>query len=783
MTCAARFRRILRYIPWPVLKRVLVVGVVAAAVAAGVIWLRSRAAPEDSRGSAGSAQAAGSIGAATCRQCHEAEYKAWQTSHHALAMQPANAATVLGNFDNATFKYGRVASTFTRRNGTFQVRTDAHTGVLQDFDIKYTFGVTPLQQYLIELPNGRLQALSIAWDSRAKAEGGQRWFHLYPGDDVDHTDELHWTGRQQNWNFMCADCHSTNLRKGYDEASSGFRTTWSEINVACEACHGPGSQHVANPRGVRLPVQLTERRGVEWKIDPKTYQPVRSVPRTTTTEITVCAPCHSRREQIAEGFTAGSSLEDYYAPSFIASGLFYADGQQRDEVYTHASFLQSKMAHAGVTCADCHEPHSQQLRASGNAVCAGCHVPSKYDNATHHFHPAKSSGGLCVSCHMPETTYMRVDARRDHSIRIPRPDRSVALGVPNACTQCHTNRPAAWADAQLRARLGRAPGGFQTFAEAFHSADAGGAGISEALTRVAGDTSQPSIVRASALARLARYVDRTALDAAAHHLTSTDPMMRRGALAVFEEVPPEMRTTAIVPLLRDPVRSVRLQAAWLLAPVARSFTGDDSAAFGRAADELIASLRSRGDRPEERTTLGTFLAQLGRRADAAAEFRAAIRLAPRYTPPYVNLSDLQREDGAEVDAERTLREGLAVLPNEATLHHALGLSLARSGRRTEAVQELKRAADLADDPRFVYTYAVALNDAGQVTAAIGTLEKARARHPRDRDILLALATFHRDAGRFDRALEHAEQLLKLYPGDSEAASLVNSLRASRTGGR
>jgi tetratricopeptide (TPR) repeat protein len=788
-------------------RRLLLVLVAAAALVAAAVWIRTSRPNPAPEARVDPTTRAEYVGAARCRDCHDAEYKAWETSHHRQAMQIADARTVLGDFNVAAFKYGAVTSAFSRRDGAFRVRTDAATGSVQDFDVKYTFGVAPLQQYLIELPGGRLQALSIAWDSRPKAAGGQRWFHLYPGDGVDHTDELHWTGRQQNWNFMCADCHSTNLRRGYDAVSDRFQTTWSELNVACEACHGPGSIHAASSGRATLPVSLSERRGVQWSIDPATLLPKRSAPRTTSIEIDICAQCHSRREQIGEGYAAGAPLEDHYAPSLITPGLYYPDGQQRDEVYTYGSFLQSRMAHTGVTCADCHEPHSGRPRAEGNALCAQCHTPAKYDSAAHHFHAPKSPGALCVSCHMPATTYMQVDARRDHSIRVPRPDRSVAMGVPNACSQCHANRTAAWADQQLRARLGRPAGGFQTFAETFHAAESGHGstridtesqpGSADALRRIAGDPSQPTIVRASALARLAANPDRGALDAAAAHLTHAEPMMRRAALSIFEAVPPEMRTASVAPLLRDAIRSVRLQAAWLLAPVAASLTGENLAAFTRAADELVASLRDRANRPEERTTLGTFLAQLGRRDEATAEYRAAIRLAPRYTPPYVNLSDLQRQAGAEADAERTLREGIAALrqdvrrprlsapaaglsaPAPAPLHHALGLSLARSGRRAEAIEELKRAAELSDEPRFIYTYAVALNDAERTGEAIATLERAVARHPLDRDILFALATFHRDAGRIARALEYAEQLLKLYPGDSEAASLVNSLRASR----
>jgi tetratricopeptide (TPR) repeat protein len=380
---------------------------------------------------------------------------------------------------------------------------------------------------------------------------------------------------------------------------------------------------------------------------------------------------------------------------------------------------------------------------------------------------------------MPATTYMGVDARRDHSIRIPRPDRSVTMGVPNACNGCHENRTAIWADGQLRARLGRAPAGFQTFADAFHAADARDAGSADALRRVADDASHPPIVRASALARLADLPGRVAVDAAARHVGDPDPSVRRAALAIFDTLPPEDRVGPVARLLRDPVRSVRLQAAWLLAPASTRLAGtSEEAAFTRAGEEFVASRRDRADRPEDRATLGIFYAQMGQTPEAVAEYRAAIRLAPRFPAAYINLSDLQREQGKEPDAERTLREGLSMMPNDPMLHHALGLSLARTGRPAEAVVELKRASELSAEARFSYAYAVAMHSSGKIDEAIAILERARTRHPRDRDVLFALATFHRDAGRTVKALEYAEQLGRFSPDDAEAQALIASLRAS-----
>lgn len=729
------------------------------------------------------------VGSAACASCHAEAYADWESSQHAMAMQRATPETVQGDFSGTTFSADGVTTSFLRRDDRFLVHTVGIDGAEGEFEVRYTFGVDPLQQYLIELEGGRVQPLTVAWDAREETEGGQRWMTLYPGEQIDHTDELHWTGRQQNWNFMCADCHSTNLQKNYDRETDTFATTWSEINVGCESCHGPGSEHLAwaaeagdygqtaSPTEMGLTAALDERRGVSWTIDPETYLPQRSEPRMSQREIGVCAQCHSRRSQIAEGYVAGASFYDHYLPAPLTEGLYHADGQQRDEVFIWGSFLQSRMFAAGVTCADCHNPHSQELRAPGNAVCAQCHTPPRYDTPEHHFHPVGSEGAACVSCHMREETYMRIDPRRDHSFRVPRPDQTVSLGVPNACNDCHTGESAEWAANTVREWYGDDPAGYQTFAVAFVADERGEAGATDALAALARDRGQPAIVRASALARLVDRPSLVALEAARVGLTDPDPLARRQALEVLEALPPGERVGMAGPLLSDPTRIVRMHAAWLLAPAAQSFTMPALRdAFTRASDEFIESQRYLSDRPESRVTLGTYFAQLGRAGEAEAEYRAAIRMRPAEVAAYVNLADLHRARGREGDAEALLREGLEILPEAAPLHHALGLSLARSQRIDEAIESLARAADLApEEPRYTYAYAVALNSSGASMDAVRVLEHALERHSRDYDLLYALATFHRDAGRVEEARRYAVRLRDAHPGDPTAEQLLRSL--------
>ncbi len=756
--------------------------VVVAALVAAVAWYTSSKEQQAAGGEPAGKLTAEFVGSDRCVDCHAEATAAWRGSQHARAMQHATGQTVLGDFDDAAFDYAGITSRFFRRDGKFVVRTDGPDGQMGDYEVQYTFGLEPLQQYLVGLPGGRLQALSIAWDTRPREDGGQRWFHLYPDERIDHRDELHWTRRSQNWNFMCADCHSTNVRKGYDAASDSYDTRWSEVSVGCESCHGPGSAHLDwareqdadNPR-MGLTVALDERAGVTWPIDPATGNARRSAPRRTQREIEACAPCHARRSQIAEGYQAGARFLDHYLPELLTPGLYHVDGQQRDEVFVWGSWLQSRMHAAGVTCSDCHEPHSQQLRLPGNAVCAQCHAPGKYDDPGHHHHPAGSAGSQCVDCHMPATTYMVVDPRRDHSMRVPRPDRTVTLGVPNACDDCHRERGAAWAAAAVEGWRGQPGGGFQTFAQAFHDAEGGKAGAAADLAAIAGDPTQPTIVRASALARLEPVAGRD-MELLARAANDADPLVRLGALRAAQFLPPNAAAAVAGGLLADPVLAVRIEAARVTAGQQGSLPAAQQAAWQAAADDYVATQRLNLDRPEANTGLGTFEAALGRNAEAMAAFGRATGLDPQYVPAYLNAADMLRAQGRDPEALLELERGLAQAPENAALHFARGLARVRLGDAQAAIGDLRQAVRLAhDERRYSYVLAIALNSAGDADAAIAVLDRVLQRWPENRELLVARTAILRDTGRLEAAAAAAEHLLALYPADPEARGLAAQL--------
>jgi predicted CXXCH cytochrome family protein len=784
-------------------RRAIVIAAAAAAaivVAGGVAFLFLTDGWRDAR--SGAALAATFVGSESCAGCHRAEAELWRASQHRLAMQHATDKTVLGDFSDASFDHYGVHSRFFRRDGKFLVETDGADGKLATFEVKYAFGVDPLQQYLVEFPDGRLQALSLAWNSRPQYEGGQRWFHLYPDEEIKHDDVLHWTKLNQNWNFMCAECHSTGVRKNYDAANDRFATTFAEISVGCEACHGQGSAHVGWARGrqswwpfgrsddpkMGLAVRFDERRDIVWRRDAVTGKPQRNfTPPLVRKEVETCGLCHARRGSFSEDWVPGRWLSDTHVVSPLARGLYHADGQMLDEVYNYGSFKQSRMFAAGVTCGDCHEPHGAKLRAPGDGVCLQCHAAENYAAAAHHRHETANPALACASCHMPERTYMVVDRRHDHSFRVPRPDLSVKLGTPNACNDCHGDKPAAWAAAAVETWHGPIRKGLQTYAEAFHAAWTDQADAAALLAVVASDRHVPAFARASALSELAPRLSPSNMNLARNGLSDPDPMVRIGALDMLQNVPAAQLWPLVSPLLSDSNRGVRIRTASLLAAVpTASQAPADRERFERAAAEFIAAQRLNDDRPEARSTLGNFFARRGRPAEAEVEYRAALRLSPQYAPAAINLADLYRSLGRDPEGESVLRTAIAASPRDAGLHHALGLALTRLKRPDDALAELRQAAEL--DPertRYAYVYGVALHSGGRAGEAMAVLKDNLARHPADRDTLLALVSFHRDAGELATALEYAQRLARIAPNDRDVAALVQTLqgRIERPGSR
>jgi predicted CXXCH cytochrome family protein len=433
--------------------------------------------------------------------------------------------------------------------------------------------------------------------------------------------------------------------------------------------------------------------------------------------------------------------------------------------------MSSRMYAKGVTCSNCHEPHSGALRAPGNAVCSQCHLPAKYDTSAHTLHPANSRGAACTACHMPTTDYMVVDARHDHSFRIPRPDLSLTLGTPNACNQCHRENDAAWAAGVIEKHYGPVRKGFQGFGAAFHAAEQAEPGAEAALLAVTRDSSASAIARASALARLQPYLSAQSLAAVEAGAGDPDPMLRGAAMDTLLVAPPQERVRIAAALIDDPSRIVRIKAARALAIAPdEGMTPAMRARLQPLFDEYIASQRANADRPEPLINLGLFYADRRDALAAEAAYREAMRLEPDFVPAYVNLADLYRAYGRDADAESTLAAGLGKASGDADLTHAMGLLRIRQGRRDEALDLLQQAASAAPgNPRYAFVLGVALHDGGQGAKAITTLESALARFPYNPELLGALLSYTEEAGEGVRAGAYRTRLEALRPDTAPAA--------------
>ncbi len=699
------------------------------------------------------ASAANYVGGARCAECHAEESAAWAASHHDLAMQEVGTDTVMGDFGDVSASHFGEEARFWRDGARFLVNTLGADGVAADFEVAYTFGVTPLQQYLVEFDDGRLQTLPWCWDARPAADGGQRWFHIYPNEPIPPGDALHWTGPNQNWNFMCAECHSTGLVKNYDPDLDRYDTRWAELDVSCEACHGPGSTHSAEPEAMRMPADMADHGGGTWMRPADSPTSQRSAPPAPDRQLDACARCHSRRRQLIDGAPAGTPFLDSHTPELLLEGLYHADGQILDEVYVYGSFLQSRMHGAGVRCNDCHDPHSLTLKGEGNALCASCHDPRVFDHVDHHLHPAGGPGTACIDCHMPTRTYMGVDVRRDHSLRIPRPDLSQQLDTPNACNQCHDDKSPAWAARLLAEHF---PDGAHTrphYGKALAHGRARAPGAAAELAALVGDAEQPAIVRATALNLMRHNPGAEIMPALAQALSDADGLVRASAVGLADLLPGQTRAQVALPAFLDPLRSVRVEAARVLVgfPTGQ-LQGEQLQIFNGVMQDYLNAQSSNAERPSAQLNLGIYFATRAERDRAEAAYRRALNLDPRYVAAAINLADLYRSLEREADAEAELRAILKQVPDSSTAQHSLGLTLVRTGRQDQALLHLEKAARYdPGNPRFALVYAVALEDAGSRSVAISVLEQALQRHGYDFDLSATRVRYLAAEGEIARA--------------------------------
>lgn len=708
------------------------------------------------------------VGSENCAQCHQTEYAQWSTSHHQAAMAKPSRTTVLAPFEGEEFVWFGKTSRFHQDNGRFLITTDDTGAGETTFEVAYTFGVFPLQQYLIPTDKGRLQSFTVAWDARPESENGQRWYHLTTDEYIAPDDPLHWSGLYQNWNNSCAECHSTDVNKNYDATNDSYNTTFTEVSVGCEACHGPGQAHLAWAQGdlsqaaPPWPSQLKQR--AQWAFNDEAIAQ-RVSANDNDAQINTCARCHSRRSHLGD-YQHGQALSQTHRLALLEPGLYYPDGQIQDEVFVHGSFIQSKMYQAGVTCTDCHNPHSGKIYTQTNALCASCHQAEVFDTPKHHHHQPSSAGAECVDCHMSTTTYMGVDARRDHSMQIPRPDLTINTGTPNACNKCHEDKTADWAMMHLSewGQLRRDQQTERTLA--FHAASLGQAKGQQTLQEIALSEAQPAIWRASAINALV-VNNQSALTTLQLALTSSDPLIRQSAVRQAGNLPDNLKNEILLPLLGDEDLGVRLTLAFALAGIADVNLSKAQAQQLRTLDTEYRAIAERHlDQAEQHLSLGDYETRLGNTEIALTRYQTALSKNSQLLAAYINKADLEANSGNNETAIDTLQYGLTQITDNPDLAFALALAHIRAQDYDQGLQQLAIAAK-AESARYRYTYAIALHGQGKLHDALAILKGVRRKWPDNEEALQALAQFAVEAKDTRTALEAVRQLTELAPDNRQ----------------
>jgi tetratricopeptide (TPR) repeat protein len=766
------------------------------------------------------------VGRQTCAECHQAQHDQWQGSHHDLAMDRATPETVLADFNDAELTVHGLTSRMYRDGDRYMIHTEGPTGEMEDFEVKYVFGVTPLQQYMVEFDRpadmpeneiARLQVLRISWDTL-----GKRWFYHAPPDvpeKLESSDPLHWTGVMQRWNTTCAECHSTDLKKNYDLASGVYHTTFSEIDVSCEACHGPGSTHVKLAKSLSFFWDRKLAYGLPKLKSPDTAVATHS--SNAMVEIETCAQCHSRRRVVHPDFRPGEDYHDYYANELLQPLTYFCDGQIRDEVFDYGSFIQSKMFHKGIRCTDCHDPHTARLKHEGNNVCTSCHQhpAGKYDTPAHHNHRPGSKGAQCVECHMPTTTYMEVDPRRDHSLRVPRPDLSVELGVPNACTGCHLeperifsekhsklkqyadwilmaeggdeelkqelSRLDSWAAETVEKWYGRKPREAPEFAATLKAAWERDPAAHDPLLKLALNRRASAMVRASAAVQLAQFGTPESIAASEDLLRDPDPQVRAAAAGNLQGAPAETLLRLLPPLLEDPVRLVRTEAARVLAEApSAELDGRQRQALRKALEEFKEGVLVNNDRSFAWLTLGILYESQGDEQRAIDAYETAIRVEPAVVGPRTNLAELydQRAARDEQLAQQQVYQRNRDAAME-TISRAAENRAKADQLRAEELPFLARDARSAPQNAAVqYRYGLALYLAGNLEEAETALRQAVDLEPQTPEFTLGLALLYQKLERWSEAIDYTQRLLELRPDDASYHQLLRELRQQKVEG-
>lgn len=699
------------------------------------------------------------LGDNNCKECHEQEFEDWQGSHHDKAMQLADSLSVLADFNDKIFTSQGVTSHFFKKDSDFYVNTEGPEGDYHDYKIVYTFGITPLQQYIVKFPNGHFQCLRTAWDTVKN-----KWFDLYPDFKVVHSEWLHWSRGGLNWNNMCADCHSTNVRKNYDQETHSYNTKYAIINVNCEACHGPGKQHVEDVK--RLGEDYTSTGTMQMTLN------------TTPKEIVdQCARCHMRREQFSEVFNFEGTMLDHYFPQLIEEPIYYPDGQILDEDYVYGSFIQSKMYKNNIACNNCHDSHSLKLRFDGNTLCAQCHIKENYDTPEHHFHKMDTEAAMCINCHMTGRYYMGNDFRRDHSFRVPRPDLSLKYGTPNACSGCHKDKDDAWAWKEFKNLFGAV--------DSIHFSDKLVPGITGqphadiGLIELINDTTQVDMARASAVKALSNYNAQNFINEYLSWLNDESPLVRAATLDVLSNINNTDYVNSFLPLLKDPKRSVRIKAFYALGNLNEAQVPEDyKVVYQKVKQEFFIHVKNNSDFVGGRIKRANYYLKQGNIEKGIEGYESALEIDNINNQARFTLANLYYNHKDYSKAEEAFKTVIKQEPEFGPTYYSLGLFYAELNRTDEAIEQLEKAVEkMPDNIRVYYNLSLLYDSKEDQNNSEKTLIKGLKIDGKNESILYALAYHYSKYDQVEKAKNILIKLVQLYPNNVQYANFLQQLNS------
>jgi Tfp pilus assembly protein PilF len=376
---------------------------------------------------------------------------------------------------------------------------------------------------------------------------------------------------------------------------------------------------------------------------------------------------------------------------------------------------------AGVNCLDCHDKHTMKIKIEGNGLCLQCHSGEVYNKKDHHQHQENSQGAQCVNCHMPETRYMGVDDRRDHSFKVPRPDLSEQFNTPNACIKCHEDKNNQWAEENLIKWHGK-PQALLPSKRLLMKLNAGQSiSVAQHLSIIA-DEKIDVISRASALQMLSYTTQSIPANKLLPYIKHSEPLLRLSAASVGLLLAPKERERHLSVLLNDKLKAIRVAAARSL--VSTTISSENQATFSSAFEELTSTNEINSWRGEGRANQAMMALEVNDTLGAEASLKQAIKIEPYFDASYINLADLYRSQQRASLVNSVLRQGMKNNPLSGALTYSYGLHLVRQQKLAKAIEYFEKSINLASqNQQYAYTYVLAIDGTSDSQQALTELKR------------------------------------------------------------